>query len=94
MSALLPESTTSSLTDSELATAAGVPEIAVEKFRAGIPHWSLERPGVMNALAAEIGADPQQFRATFERAKLAAVTQRRTTAGPAGFGGSFTSIRG
>lgn len=93
-SPLFPETATAELTDTELATTAGVPEIAITMFRAGIPHWSLERPGVAEALAPAIGIDPQQFRAEVRKAKLESTTARRTTAGPAGFGGSFTSIRG
>lgn len=93
-SPLAPETTTASQTDAELAVAAGVPEIAITSFRAGIPHWSLERPGVAEAIAREVGVDIQLFRATIRKAKLEATTARRTTQGPAGFGGSFSSIRG
>lgn len=92
--ALAAETATAALSDTELATNAGVPEIAITSFRAGIPHWSLERPGVADAIAREVGIDVQQFRATIRKAKLEATTARRTTQGPTGFGGSFSSLRG
>lgn len=79
-----PESTAAAaMTDSELAGVAGIPTVAVTSFRAGIPHWQLERPFVMQKLATAIGADLGQMRANFTKAKKSGfMTRGHSTEGP------------
>lgn len=94
MPALAPETTTASVPDVTLASTAGVPTEAVTAFRAGVPHWTLERPGVITKLAQAMGVDEGLIRANHTLAKSAALGQRRHAgAGPNNFGGSFPSIR-
>ena len=80
--------------DATIAAAAGVPSIVVASFRAGIPHWGLERPGVLRDLAKAMGFNEDEARANFSRSKAATFTPRmQAGTAPTTFGGAFPSIR-
>lgn len=95
MSSLAPESTTSSLSNADLATSAGVEEEAVAAFRSGVPSWRLERPGVIDAIALATGNDANLIRANLGAAKAKSYGLRaHGTSGPATFPGqTYPSLR-
>jgi hypothetical protein len=83
-------SSTVGLSDSALATLAGVSESVITHYRAGLPHWTLERPGVMAAIATATQTDLNLMKANFDKAKTRAAGLRgHGTAGPGGFPGQI-----
>lgn len=83
-------STTVGLSDAALATLAGVEEVAITYYRSGLPHWKLERPGVMAKIASATQTDLNQLRANFNKAKTQAAGSRgHAAAGPGGFPGQI-----
>lgn len=77
-----------------LAATAGVTLQAVESFRSGVPHWSLEQPGVITAIANATGLDAQQIRAAIKAAKSRATVIRGHAGSALPFGSAYPSIRG
>ena len=57
----------SSMTDAQLATFAGVPLAVITAFRSGVPYWMLETNA--QAVANAIGVDVSVLRAAIAKAK-------------------------
>lgn len=95
MSALAPETFSAVQSTPDLAASAGVHEDAVAAFRAGVPSWRLEQPGVIDAIARVTGTDANMIKANLSAAKVKAQGQRaHASGGPATFPGqTYPSLR-
>lgn len=95
MSGFATETFSAATATPDLALTAGVHEDAVTAFRAGVPSWRLEQPGVIESLAKATGTDANLIRANVSAAKVKAQGQRaHATGGPATFPGqTYPSLR-